>query len=520
MPSFPDVLGPASHLANLRLDNAHMLLVLSFATSIVAACVVAQIVHRIWFHPLAKVPGPVKYSVSYLPFLLQNYYRGVFFRKTPDLIQKYGPMIRVGPNHIMLDGEIAWPQVFSRRKANEAEFEKLPLTFAAKACSLIFAPHDIHRRQRRQLSHAFSDASLAQQEAVVQEYIDLLLDRLQTHAENGEFLDAVKWMNACTFDIIGDLTLSESFSSLENNTVHPLITLIFDSIEQFSRRRLYANYPRIRTILSCFSDEIGVKQHAARSGSKERARARMKLGEEGPAGRKDFMTYMLRKTRDGQIGMEAEEILESSPTIILAGSETTASALSALWFYLSNHPEAYKRLTEEIRSSFSSEKEISFQTCTHLEYLVATVNEILRIFPPAAETPARVSPGAFIEGIYIPPGTRVTTYQWATFRNPKHFKEPNSFIPERWLPAYHPFYDERFKNDNHAVFKPFSAGPRDCIGKNLALNELRVIISRVLYRFDYDVMEGQNDWHQKQRLFTVWKKGPLMLRLKAREGVA
>lgn len=114
----------------------------------------------------------------------------------------------------------------------------------------------------------------------------------------------------------------------------------------------------------------------------------------------------------------------------------------------------------------------------------------------------------------------MTTYQWATFRNPKHFKEPNSFIPERWLPASHPFYDERFKNDNQAVFKPFSTGPRDCIGKNLALNELRVIISRVLYRFDYDVMEGQDDWHQKQRLFTLWKKGPLMLRFKAREGVA
>lgn len=67
------------------------------------------------------------------------------------------------------------------------------------------------------------------------------------------------------------------------------------------------------------------------------------------------------------------------------------------------------------------------------------------------------------------------------------------------------------------IFKPFSFGSRDCIGKNLAVNELRVIISRVLYRFDYEVVAGQDDWHMKQKNFIVWEKGPLMINFKPRQ---
>lgn len=107
-------------------------------------------------------------------------------------------------------------------------------------------------------------------------------------------------------------------------------------------------------------------------------------------------------------------------------------------------------------------------------------------------------------------------YQWATFRNPDNFVEPESFIPERWLPAGHPRYEERFKADNRAVFKPFSHGSRDCIGKNLAYGEMRLMIARLLYRFDFELAFEQDGWHDSQRTFIVWEKGPLYLRLQPR----
>lgn len=107
---------------------------------------------------------------------------------------------------------------------------------------------------------------------------------------------------------------------------------------------------------------------------------------------------------------------------------------------------------------------------------------------------------------------------WSTYRNPKHFAEPHSFIPERWFPETHPRYDARFKNDNKSVFKPFSFGPRDCIGKSLAYSEMRLTMARLLYRFDFELAPGHEDWLSKQRAFVIWEKGPLEVRLRERRG--
>jgi cytochrome P450 len=168
-------------------------------------------------------------------------------------------------------------------------------------------------------------------------------------------------------------------------------------------RRFFAEFPLLRLILSMFSSKFGTDQHDVRNQVKDMVHQRMALGVE-PGGRKDFMSYMMRKTKDGEIGMLQAEIFETTPTVIVAGSETTASALSGLWFYLDKHPRARDELTREIRAAFDSEEDITMQKAGNLEYLQACINEVLRIYPPAAETPARVSPGDFIEGIYIPPG--------------------------------------------------------------------------------------------------------------------
>lgn len=107
----------------------------------------------------------------------------------------------------------------------------------------------------------------------------------------------------------------------------------------------------------------------------------------------------------------------------------------------------------------------------------------------------------------------VTVYQTSTFRNPANFAEPDSFRPERWLPATHPLYNPMFANDNHECFRPFSFGVRDCIGKNLAYSELRVVISRILHRFDYTLEPGQEGWLDNARVFVVWEKPGVKVRL-------
>lgn len=70
-----------------------------------------------------------------------------------------------------------------------------------------------------------------------------------------------------------------------------------------------------------------------------------------------------------------------------------------------------------------------------------------------------------------------------------------------------------FFNDNRDAFKPFSTGPRDCIGRNLAYHEMRLILAKVLWHFDLELDETCQDWAESQRTFALWEKPPLLVRL-------
>ena len=96
------------------------------------------------------------------------------------------------------------------------------------------------------------------------------------------------------------------------------------------------------------------------------------------------------------------------------------------------------------------------------------------------------------------------TTHLAAYRNPENFREPNSFIPERWLPS-----NERFSNDKKQSLQPFSVGPRACLGRNMAYHEIRIILAKVLWNFDLKLCEDSADWVSEQKIYIMWDKGPL-----------
>ncbi|KAJ3497144.1 hypothetical protein NLG97_g2124 [Lecanicillium saksenae] len=473
--------------------------------------------YRVVFHPLAKVPGPKLYAATWLPFLYQTNIEATAPKKIAAMHRKYGPIVRVSPGQIALDGSIGWSTVFSHATNGNPEFSKpFEQYFPGDGTSLIGAPKERHRRIRRQLAHAFSASALAEQEVTVTQYVDMLLDRFRDLEGEGQPFDIIPWLNFTTFDIIGDLAFSDSFGSLANNAYHPWVLSIFQGVRGNALRRFFRHYPSLGFIarrLGLANDFIVGEwnRHTAR----EKAGERMKTGANGPAGRQDFMTYMLRKTRNGETAMDDEEILSTSPILVVAGSETTATALAGLFFFLSQNPQKCEILVHEILKAYPRESDIDMRSTGELQYLHAALEETLRLYPPVLVTPPRLSPGAELGGYYIPKDTLISVHQWATFRNPDNFFLPDQFIPERWLSPSHPRYDGRFAGDNRAVFKPFSHGPRDCIGKNLAYAEMRLLAARILHEFEFTI-QGQSDWQAKQRMFGLWEKAPLMVQIKSR----
>lgn len=161
-----------------------------------------------------------------------------------------------------------------------------------------------------------------------------------------------------------------------------------------------------------------------------------------------------------QTGLTQAEINATFTLLLIAGSETTATLLSAVTFHLLKNPEVMKKLIDEIRGSFQDEDEITIVSVNKLRYQLAVLDECLRIHPPAPTGGARVvpKPGQYINGHFVPGGTIVSVARYSTYRQAANWRDPDSFIPERWLD------DHRYQADNRAAFAPFSVGPRNCIG--------------------------------------------------------
>lgn len=356
---------------------------------------------RATFHPLAAFPGPKLYGATRLPFLVQNNLRGSFIKSTAlDLHEQYGPMVRIAPNRLLVDGSVAFPEMFSRRP-NEAEFAKTVEFYGPKRVGIFSAFREDHRRQRRLMAHAFSESALTEQEGYIKQYVDLLIARLkQQQAQDGTATDMTRWFNYLTFDIIGELAFGDPFYSLETSNYHPWISMIFETIKAVGLIMFLANYPLLRPLILLSSGKTIKMNAQAQQLAAEKTQKRIALGSDT---RKDFMTYILRNNKDG-VGMTHEEMLRNAEALIVAGSETTATALSGLTWLLGQNPKAYRLLAEEIRGAWSTEEDITMKSTASLPYLHACLEEALRMYPPAAEVPPRISPGAVVNDQFIPKG--------------------------------------------------------------------------------------------------------------------
>ena len=171
--------------------------------------------------------------------------------------------------------------------------------------------------------------------------------------------------------------------------------------------------------------------------------------------RRDFLTKMIGEREKSNISLQ--QLTAQAGMLVRAGSETTATSLSALTYYLCRTPRVYEKLVQEIHGNFTSYEEINGHSVGTLTYLSAVIEEGLRLFPPFAIGLPRVSPGETVDGHFIPQGAVVYVSSWAASRSDLNFHQPNEFVPERWI-------DSDCK-DTKAASQPFSLGARGCLGR-------------------------------------------------------
>ncbi|XHG05829.1 hypothetical protein AWENTII_009043 [Aspergillus wentii] len=142
--------------------------------------------------------------------------------------------------------------------------------------------------------------------------------------------------------------------------------------------------------------------------------------------------------------------------------------------------------------------------------------EAFRMYPPVPSGLQRMTLSPVcISGYELPARTKVAVHQASAYMSPANFHSPDRFIPERWSPEAKSDPSSPFFSDNRDVLQPFSVGPRNCIGRNLAYTEMRVILARVLWNFELELQQDSLKWNE-QKTYTLWEKPPLMCKLTRR----
>jgi aspirochlorine biosynthesis cytochrome P450 monooxygenase len=214
-------------------------------------------------------------------------------------------------------------------------------------------------------------------------------------------------------------------------------------------------------------------------------------------------------------GISEPEMYANSFSITIAGSEGIATALAGATYLLLRYPDEYQRAVDEIRKAFQSETEITTgEICARVPFIDAVLQEAMRLYPPVSITMPRRVPegGTIIDGRFVAAGTTVGVNHLSCYRSSHNFEDAMEFRPDRWLRANGKDADTR---DNFAAFQPFSIGPRNCLGKNLARAEMSSLLAHILWRFDLQLVETEEglSWLEKQRIWGFWQKPTLLCRI-------
>ena len=309
---------------------------------------------------------------------------------------------------------------------------------------LLTSEGERHRDQRRRIQPAFCRAQLAQYAAVVPPFAARLADRWPA----GGALDVGEAMDELALAIVVQTLLGadiegEAAAIAEDLRVlgRWLPLLLVPQALRFER----AGLPPFR--------------QAGRAADRIDAAVRRCIEQAAPSNHRDLLSLLLRPDING-VPMQAELARDEAVTLFLAGHDTTAAALTWTWYLLASHPEVDRRLRHELDEVLGDRDPVP-DDCAALRYTGMVLDEALRLYPPVGRIGRRPLADYRIAGRVIPAGAAVFLSPFVTQRDRRWWPDPERFDPERWTE------EAGSRRPRYAAF-PFGAGPRSCVGGQMA----------------------------------------------------
>ncbi|KAI0481175.1 cytochrome P450 [Xylariaceae sp. FL0804] len=424
---------------------------------------IVVVLYRLFFHPLRHYPGPL----------------------TAKLFDLYGAFYAFKTIlHVKTLGDHSRYDIYQNDKVTKSRVYLV--SQASSGASGLFNTIDpvLHNGKRRLVGRALAQKSVQAFEPVVIRLIDVFIDQIAQHHQNGgSTINLTRRTKYLSIDIMGQFLFGYPLN-LQTETSHRVLS--------YSRANFFLNVGMQLPFLG--NMRISALQFIWSAISRKPYLETLEKViaaclSQGQHVKRDLRFMSSTSTMPENDDEWIRDVRSEATWHVLAGSDTTSTTLSALFFYLSRNRRCYKRLCEEIRSAFSHDSEIRSGTqLASCVYLRACLDETMRMAPAIPGTlwreqiagpETRANP-LVVDGHVIPKGVLVGVNTYSLLHNEDYFPDPFTFKPERWLADADPGQAHR------EAFAPFSMGARGCLGKSMAYMQLNLVIAKTLWHFDFE----------------------------------
>ncbi len=355
---------------------------------------------------------------------------------------------------------------------------------------LVTSNGDFWKRQRRLVAPAFHAIRV---HAYADTMVDYTLKRMEGWRD-GAVVDVDEEMMQLTLTIVAR-TLFDADASSTVNQVKRAVAVVQQANNTASilpywiptplRARSWLANNALNKIVYGFIDD------------------RRRTGED----RGDLLSMLLlAEDADGE-RMTDLQARDEAVTLFLAGHETTANTLNWTWWLLAQHPEVEAKLHAELDAVLAG-RAPKLEDLRRLPYTDIVIKEALRLMPAVWSVSRTAAEDTEVCGYPMPKGTTAQVMIYLLHRHPEHWKQPNDFLPERWLAP-------EIETMHKYAYLPFAGGPRVCIGNSFAIMEANLLLATIAQRYQLRLIEGVEI--KPAALITMFPRDGLPMRVEERD---
>ncbi|KAF1931945.1 cytochrome P450 [Didymella exigua CBS 183.55] len=449
-----------------------------------ALFLLTRAVYRLWFSPLAHIPGPKIAALTSWYCAYHDLVRGgQYVWVVEDLHRRYGPIVRIRPDVLHVNDPSFLDTLYPQSPNVRRERAQTVLNLFHEHLSVLpTRDHHLHRQRRAVLSRFFSQQNVRRLVPVINDTLAKLLDRMHGWARDGEPVSLNAAYRAATKDIIQAYALGDGERCLDLPDCNAAFfkTLHAERLTHVSAHfhwfpALMARLPV--SVITALTPHISVFIQFIEHLTTKIEHIRHTADDESS-------TTIFHEILRSDISAEEKStprLVDEAMVLAIAGADTTASTLAALTYHILASPPIFTRLRAELDSVMPSPDHAPDpKALDALPFLNALIEEALRLYPSATHRQDRLAPDQDLLFTYpdgrtlaIPAGTMVGMTAPLLNRHPAWHDDPDAFVPERHLPT------PRRQWRNFA----FSRGARQCLGVNLAYQELQTFTAGVFRRY-------------------------------------